>query len=147
MFFFLSTKIGKVITSEEYQLVVWHDHYEKLVFSLSGDNFNMDYWNENPLNKRLFTRNHTKWIINYEISIDEIKADIIATSDYKSSGPDSINFTAGVHNAKLFTSIYSFSKYLKIYPLSEKCALVQASYVQCSEGSTKKRKTSILKKK
>ena len=86
----IKDKHGKLVTSTEDQLVVWHDHYEKLASDPSGDSLNLDSWYDDPSNPRFFIRKRHEWDINQEISIDEIIDAITAIPNYKASGPDGI---------------------------------------------------------
>ena len=69
-------KNGKLATFTKEQLEVWHNHYKKLAFSHSDINSALIEWS----NK----------FSNGDISIEEIKEAILATPNYKASGPDGI---------------------------------------------------------
>ena len=81
---------GDLISSTEDQLVVWHDHFEKLSSDPSGISLNLDSWYDPPSNSRFVQPRLDEWNINQEISLDDIKTAILAIPRCKASGPDEI---------------------------------------------------------
>jgi len=83
-------KNGKLATSTKEQLEVWHNHYKKLASSHSDINSALIEWYNKFSNGTIRYTRHNEWDINQDISIEEIKEAILATPNYKASGPDGI---------------------------------------------------------
>ena len=83
-------KNSKLATSTKEQLEVWHNHYKKLVSSHSDINSALIEWSNKFSNGTIRYTRHNEWDINQDISIEEIKEAILATPNYKASGPDGI---------------------------------------------------------
>jgi len=86
----IKDKNGNLVSSTEEQLVVWHDHFEKLASDPSGVSLDLDSWYATPSNSRFILPYNDEWDINQEISIEEIKTAIMNIPNYKASGPDEV---------------------------------------------------------
>jgi len=96
----IKDKNGNLATTTEGQLKVWKNHYEKLL----SDNIKSDSSSNKNLHSDL-ERSHNspdkvhsnfdfpileEWDINQDITVEEITNAILATPNYKASGPDGV---------------------------------------------------------
>ena len=80
-------KNGKLATSTKEQLEGWHNHYKNVH---SDINSALIEWSNKFSNGTIRYKRHNEWDIHQDISIEEIKEAILATPNYKASGPDGI---------------------------------------------------------
>ncbi len=81
---------GNLVSSSEERRNVWYNHYKKLASDPSGVSLSLEYWNNRTSNDRSNDRRFPDWDINQDISLEEIKSAILATPNYKATGPDGI---------------------------------------------------------
>jgi len=81
---------GNLVSSSEEKRNVWYNHYKKLASDPSGVSLSLDYWENRNSAERFNYHRYPDWTINQDISLDEIKSAILATPNYKASGPDGI---------------------------------------------------------